>query len=79
MAFRAVGYLKFAREPLSCVLNDFLDSCIAVENTAQAVFAQRDHPQLDRLLAFGAVGSFSKYVPQNVHWLWEQPYVICKM
>ena len=35
----------------SCVFNDFFDSCIAVEDAAQAIFPQRDHAQLDRLLA----------------------------
>src|SRR4029077_15099827 len=34
-----------------CVLDDFFNGCITVEDAAQAVLAQRDHAELDGLLA----------------------------
>ena len=45
---------------------DFFDSCITVENTAQAVFAQGDHAELDGLLANDH--SWRALVDQTCEW-----------
>jgi hypothetical protein len=45
--------LYFGITGLYCsgVFDDFLDSCITIEDAAQAILAQGDHTQLDGLLA----------------------------